>query len=61
MRAPRTALKRPEPEAGMNIDWTTTKAQDYYMAPVKPHQQTEPRGAMIPYSHLRLLHLLGLI
>ena len=55
-RAPRTSFKRPD--SRMNVDWRTTKDQDYNMdrgAGIQWVQPTEPRGHMIQYSQLRLL------
>ena len=55
VRGPRTSLKRSDTR--MNIDWRTTKDQDYNMAGngLHPPQPTEPIGHMIQYSQLRLL------
>ena len=57
MRAPRTSFKRTD--SRMNIDWRTTKDQDYNMdrgaSWIQWVQPMEPRGHMIQYSQLRLL------
>jgi hypothetical protein len=56
MKVPRTSFKRPD--LRMNIDWRTTKDQDYNMdrgVGIQWVQPTEPCGHMIQYSQLRLL------